>query len=93
MLHHDAFSTKGFTKLKFMINGGVDGGQSLMIKAMSGGKAIDSNYVIKPEVKKWTSVEIQLKDIGAENTTIDAIAWQGMNEAYKPYYITNIVLE
>jgi hypothetical protein len=92
-LHHDAFSTEGFSKLTFYINGGVDGGQNLAVKALADGKAIDSNYLIQPKLKSWNIVEVPLKDIGAAGKTIDGLWWQGQADAYKPYYITKIQFE
>jgi hypothetical protein len=91
--HHDPFSTQGFSKLTFFINGGLDGGQSLAVKALTGGKAIDSVFIIQPKVKTWASVAVPLKDIGAANKTIDGLWWQGQANAYKPYYITKIQFE
>lgn len=93
-LHHSAISTKGYSKLTFFINGGVDGGQQLMVKAKApGGVAIDSNYVIAPKVKTWVVVEVPLKDIGADDKMIEDVFIQGGADAYKPYYITKIQLE
>jgi len=92
-LHHDAFPTAGYSKLTFMINGGAQGGQALMVKAMVDGKPVDSNYVIQPKAKTWAMVEVALKDIGAEGKTIDGICWQGQDTAYSPYYITRIQFE
>lgn len=92
-LHHDAFSTEGFSKLVFYINGGPAGGQSLMVKATAGGKQIESDYVIKPKAKSWAVVEIALKEIGAQGKTIDGIVLQAQGSAYGPYYITRIQFE
>ena len=92
-LHHDAFSTAGYTKLTFSINGGAQGGQSLMIKAMVDNKPVDSSFVIQPKAKTWTQVEVPLKELIAEGKTIDGIAWQGQADAYSPYYITRIQFE
>ncbi len=93
-LHHASISTAGYTKLTFYINGGVDGGQQLMIKVKApGGAAIDSNYAIAPKLKTWTVVEVPLKDIGADGKMIEDIFFQGGATDYKPYYITKIQLE
>ncbi len=93
-LHHAAISTAGYTKLTFYINGGVDGGQQLMIKVKApGGAAIDSNYAIAPKVKTWALVEVPLKDIGAQDKMIEDVFIQGGATDYKPYYITKIQLE
>lgn len=91
--HHDPISTKGYTKLTFFINGGVDGGQFIAIKVLVGGKAVDSNYVIPPKAKSWAKVEVPLKDIGGADTTIDGIWFQGQADAYKPYYVDKIMIE
>lgn len=93
LLHHDSFSTAPFSKLRFTINGGVEGGQTLAIRAMANGKAIDSNYLIQPKPRTWAAVEVPLKDIGADNKQIDGVMLQGLANAYKPYYITRIDLD
>ena len=93
LLHHDAFSTAGYTKLVFFINGGVDGGQTLSIKAFSDGKPIESNFQISPKIKTWTKVEVPLKDIGANDRSIDSILIQGGGQPYKPYYVAEMEFE
>ena len=93
LLHHERFSTEGFSKLTFYINGGAQGGQRLVIKAMVDGKALDAEYVIEPKAKTWGVVEVQLKDLGAQGKVIDGLMWQGGASAYNAYYITRIQLE
>ena len=92
-LYHDAFSTAGFSKLTFFINGGKDGGQNLTVKAMAGGKAIESAYLIQPKVKTWTVVDVPLKELGAEGKMIDGIMWQGQASAFGAFYIARIQFE
>jgi hypothetical protein len=93
-LHHDPFSTEGFSKLTFYINGGVDGGQSLKVLAHGAdGNPIDSTFLIQPKPKSWGIVSVPLKDIGAAGKTLDGLWWQGQASAYKPYYITKIQFE
>jgi len=92
-LHHEPFSTEGYSKLTFVVNGGMNGGQSLMVKAMVDGKAIDADYVFQPKAKTWAIVEVPLKDINAAGKTIDTIIWQGQGAAYSGYYITRIQFE
>lgn len=92
-LHHDAFSTEGFTKLTFYINGGTAGGQTLMVRAMADGKIIETDYLIKPKAKSWAVVEVPLKDINAANRSVDAFILQGRDEAYPAYFVTRIQLE
>lgn len=91
--HHAAFSTAGYTKLTFYINGGVDGGQSLAIKILADGKPIDSTYVIQAKAKTWAVVQVPLKDVGGDNKTIDGIWLQGQADAFKPVYVDKIQLE
>ncbi len=92
-LHHEPFSTEGYSKLTFVINGGKDGGQTLMIKAMADGKAIEADFAIQLKAKTWAAVEVPLKDINAAGKTIDTLIWQGQGAAYPGYYITRIQLE
>ena len=92
-LHHEPFSTVGFSKLTFYINGGPEGGQTLMVKASVDKKPGDSSYVIQPKAKTWAIVDIPLKEIGAADKTVDAFLWQAQGEAYKPFFITRIQLE
>ncbi len=92
-LHHDPFMTTGYSKLVFYINGGVDGGQTVFIKAFSEGKAIDSNFQIVLKAKTWNKVEVPLADIGAKDRSIEGIVFQGGAQAYKPYFVTKIGFE
>ena len=91
--HHDPIYTKGYSRITFYVNGGVDGGQSIAIKVLVNGKAVDSNYVIQLKAKTWTSVSVPLKDIGGQDVNIDGIWFQGQADAYKPYYIDKIQIE
>ena len=91
--HHEPFSTKGYTKVTFFINGGIDGGQTIAIKVLVDGKAVESNYAITPKAKQWLPVEVLLKDIGGDDKMVDGLWFQGQAEAYKPYYITKIQFE
>ena len=91
--HHDPIYTKGYSKITFYINGGVDGGQSIAIKVLVNGKAVDSNYVIQLKAKTWSAVSVPLKDIGGQDVNIDGIWFQGQADAYKPYYVDKIRIE
>ena len=93
LLHHDAFSTDGYSKLTFSINGGAKGGQQLSIKAMVDGKPVESAVAIQPKAKTWTQVEIPLKELGVEGKAIDGISWQGQANPYSAYYITRVQFE
>ena len=93
VLHHDPIYTKGYTKLTFYINGGVDGGQNLAIKVEVNGKALDKAVYIQPKAKTWAPVSIPLSDIGGQDINIDAILIQGQADVTKPYYIDKIRIE
>ncbi len=93
LLHHDPFSSEGFTKLTFYINGGAEAGQELKVAVSSGGKAIEASYAIAPKAKTWAVVEVPLKDLNAVGKTLDGVLLQGGAAAYKPYYITRIQFE
>jgi len=92
-LHHEPFSTEGFSKLVFYINGGGAGGQELLVRAQAGGKIVETDFAIAPKAKTWAVVEVPLKDIAAADRTVDGFCWQGKDKAYPPYYITRIQLE
>lgn len=92
-LHHEAFSTEGFSKLTFYINGGMEGEQALTIKATVDGKPVESNFMIKPKAKTWSVAEVSLKELGVDGKKIDGIIWQGQATAFSPFYITRIQLE
>jgi hypothetical protein len=91
-LEHPPFSTSGYTKLSFFINGGANGGQSIAVMALIGGKPVEAHYIVRPEAGKWLFIEIPLADIGAANTTIDGLWFQGI-ETYEAYMIAKIMIE
>jgi len=93
VLHHAPISMAGFSKLTFYVNGGVDGGQTIMVKTSIGGKLVEKPFVIQPKVKTWAIVEVPLNDIGADNQTVDGFAWQAQAEGAKPFYVTKVQLE
>lgn len=92
-LHHEPFSIEGLSKLTFYISGGAEAGQQLKVALSSGGKAIDSTYMIAPKAKTWAVVEVPLKELNAAGKMIDGVLLQGGADAYKPYYITRIQFE
>ncbi len=92
-LHHDMFATAPYKKLTFFINGGLDGGQTLLLQPLVMGKAAKSECTIQLKAKTWLPASIALKDFGADNKSIDGILFQGRETAYTGYYITNIQFE
>ncbi len=93
VLHHEPIYTKGYSKITFYINGGVDGGQNLAVKVEVNGKPLDAGVFIQPKTKAWEPVSVSLKDIGGQDVNIDGILIQGQADAYKPYYIDKIQIE
>jgi hypothetical protein len=92
-LGHEPFSTAPYKKLTFFINGGLEGGQNLAIKALVDGKPVESNCVITLKAKSWLPAAIDLKDFAAENKTINGLWFQAQASAYSAYYITKIQFE
>lgn len=92
-LHHEPFSTKGYTNLVFYVNGGVDGGQAISVKLMVGGKPLDASYLVTPKTKTWAIAKIPLQDIDGVDKMIEGICFQAQDKAYKPYYVTKIQFE
>lgn len=93
-LSHAPFSTKGYSKLTFYINGGPTGGQTIAIKALADEKAIDPGYTIHLNANTWNVVEVPLSDLGAADRVISGFWWQAMmNQSYGTYYVTVIQLE
>jgi hypothetical protein len=92
-LHHEPFSTEGFTKLTFYINGGVAGGQTLTVRATSDKKTLPSDFFVQPKAKTWAVVEVPLKEIGAQGKTIDGFQLQAQGSAYGAYYVDRIQFE
>ena len=91
--HHETFSTAPYSKVSFYINGGMEGGQNLTVKAMADGKPMELGYTIQPKAKTWAVVEVPLKELGAINKTIDGLVLQGGADSYKTYYVTRIQFE
>jgi hypothetical protein len=93
VLHHAPIYTKGYSKITFYINGGVDGGQTLAVKVDVDGKALDKSVLIQPKARTWSPVSVPLKDIGGQDINIDGILIQGQADPTKPYYIDKIQIE
>jgi hypothetical protein len=92
-LHHEPFSTKGYTNLVFYVNGGTEGGQTIAVKLMAGGKPLEASYVVTPKTKTWAVVTVPLKDIEGIDKVIDGICFQAQDKPYAPYYVTKIQFE
>jgi len=92
--HHDAFDASPYTKLTFFANGGVDGGQAISVKLLTGGKAVDPGVAITLKAKTWQPAALALKDLlGAGGKTIDGLWFQAMADGAKPFYLDKIQFE
>ncbi|MGQ8364184.1 hypothetical protein [Glaciecola sp. 1036] len=89
-LHHDAFDISQFTTLSFVINGGMEGGQTLAVKLISNGQPLESTYLIKPQTKQWQYAEISLADLGAQDQQVEGIWLQAQDKDIAAFYITRI---
>jgi len=92
-LHHDPFSTQGWTRLAFLIQGSAAGGE-VRAFALIDGKVASEGYPVKLGNAGWTQVEIPLVTLGVENKMIDGIWLQNTSGAELPkFYVTEIKLK
>jgi hypothetical protein len=92
-LHHAPFSTQGWTKLVFLIQGSVAGGE-VRAFALVDGKIASDGYPIKLGNAGWTQVEIPLVTLGVENKLTDGIWLQNTSGAELPkFYVTEMTLK
>lgn len=92
-LHHDPFSTKGYSKLTFVINGGVQGGQQLTVRLTADKVALDGAWQVTPKARTWAVAEIPLKELKGIDREIDGLSWQAGDGVFPAWYITRIQLE
>ena len=92
-LHHEPFSTQGWTKLAFLIQGSAAGGE-VRVFALVDGKVVSDGYPVKLGNTGWTQVEIPLVTLGVENTLTDGIWLQNVSGADLPkFYVAEIKLK
>ena len=92
-LHHEPFTTQGWTKLAFLIQGSVAGGE-LRVFALVDGKVASDGYLVKLGNSGWTQVEIPLVTLGIEGKATDGIWVQNASGAELPkFYVTDIKLK
>ena len=92
-LHHTPFSTEGWTKLAFLIQGSTAGGE-VRAFALVDGKIASDGYPIKLGNSGWTQVEIPLITLGVENKLTDGIWLQNTSGVELPkFYVTEIKLK
>jgi hypothetical protein len=93
-LAYAGFSTNGYTKLRFWVNGGSTGGQNIQVYAVdSAGQDGPKISIPAPSAGTWSEVQIALVDLRAANTTINGLVWQGMtNGSQSPVFFDDIAL-
>lgn len=95
--HHDPFDAAPYSKLTFFANGGADGGQSLMVKALVGGKAVDPGVTITLKARTWQPAAVPLKDLlgpgSVAGKMIDGLWFQAGADGAKPFYLDKIQFE
>lgn len=96
-LAYAGFSTGGFTRLRFWIHGGSAGGQRLQVYAIRAsdpdGQHGPTVAVTPPAANTWREVSIPLADLGAANTAINGLVWQGATGGGQPVlYVDDIDL-
>jgi hypothetical protein len=93
-LYHPGQSTIGYTYLRFFMHGGSTGGQHFQVYAIraddGNGPAID---VPSPTANTWTEIKIALTNLGAADTDIVGLVWQGTTNGGQPtLYLDDIML-
>jgi len=92
-LQHQAFSTTGYKKLTFLIQGSAPDGD-VRLFALADGKPIGEGYLMKLGNTGWKQVEQPLSVLGAEDKVIDGIWIQNASAADLPkFYVTEIKLQ
>jgi hypothetical protein len=92
-LHHDAFSTKGMTKLSLLIQGSAPDGE-VRIFALIDGKVASEGKLLKLGNTGWTQVVTPLATLGAEDKMIDGLWVQNATGADLPkFYVTEIKID
>ena len=84
-----AVSTAPYTHLRFWINGGGSGGQSIQIKFNESEAHV---YNVTAPANSWTEVKVPLAAMGSP-ATLGAIYWQDATGGAQPtYYLDDIAL-
>jgi hypothetical protein len=92
-LHHDAFSTKGMTKLSLLIQGSAPDGE-VRIFALIDGKIANEGKLLRLSNTGWTQVVTPLVTLGVEDKLIDGIWVQNATDKELPkFYVTEIRID
>jgi alpha-L-arabinofuranosidase len=91
-LHHAAFDTSSYTKLRFWIHGGTQGGQRLQVQALLSGTAQQAVALPALTANAWTLVEIPLSSLGVQSKpNMDGFWVQDVSGIMQPtFYIDDV---
>ncbi|CAG0935826.1 hypothetical protein TFLX_04676 [Thermoflexales bacterium] len=83
--YHPGQSTVGYTYLRFFVHGGVSGGQHFQVYAnRADGSESPAIAVPLPTANTWTEIKIPLTSLGAADTDIVGLTWQGTQSGGQP---------
>lgn len=94
-LQHNAFPTQPYATLKFWINGGPQGGQTVNVRALLNGVAQAPRPIGPLAANTWREVAISLADLGVANAAALTGIWlqEGAGVAQPTFYVDDVGLE
>jgi hypothetical protein len=92
-LHHAPFTTTGYKKISFLIQG-TSPDAEVKLFALVDGKLIGEGRAVKFKNTGWTKVEVPLVTLGVEEQAIDGFWLQNTSAVDLPkYFVTEIKLQ
>ena len=96
-VQHDPFSSAGYGKLTFWINGGAVGGQTVRVSATfdHAGQPAGASYG-PLAANTWQLISVPLAALGADNVANFTGFWvqegAGVDQSLNPFYIDDVIL-
>ena len=92
-LHHAPFSTAGYKKLAFLIQGSAPDGE-VRVFLLTDGKTNGEGKLVKLANTGWTQVEVPLVTLASEDKMVDGLWVQNASGNDLPkFYVTEIKLQ
>jgi hypothetical protein len=92
-LHHAPFSTQGYQKLDFLIQGTVPD-REVRVFLLTDGKVNGEGKLVKFSNTGWTKVEVPLATLAADDKVVDGFWVQNASGTDLPkFYVTEITLQ
>ncbi|MEI7771140.1 MAG: hypothetical protein WCI67_14200, partial [Chloroflexales bacterium] len=85
-------STKGYSKIRFWINGGTTGGQKMAVMTRDGSGKLSSQLKIPAPTTGWTLVEVSLAQLGSPASLSELFIQDTSGAAQKIFYVDQIEL-